>query len=94
MLKEAIRPSAIAAVITVLVSIIALAGISKKQGRGKTLSIVTIVPAIGAVVAFFMLENLSSPMVFLNAWSWLFVGVLAVQVFILAMTKQKSSDNE
>jgi len=86
--------NAIAAVITVLVSIIALAGISKKQGRGKTLSIVTIVPAIGAVVAFFMLENLSSPMVFLNAWSWLFVGVLAVQVFIFAMTKQKSSDNE
>ena len=86
--------NAIAAVITVLVSIIALAGISKKQGRSKTLSIVTIVPAIGAVVAFFMLENLSSPMVFLNAWSWLFVGVLAVQVFILAMTKQKSSDNE
>ena len=86
--------NAIAAVITVLISIIALAGISKKQGKGKTLSAVTAIPAIGAVVAFFMLENLSSPMVFLNAWSWLFVGVLAVQVFIFAMTKQKSSDNE
>ena len=79
------------AALTALLSVIALAGIVTKSKGDKKSSIIraiTLIPAISAAVAFFLIENLSLAMGWFNTWTILFAGIAILQIVLLTNTKR------
>lgn len=79
----------------VLGSIMALVGaFGKKQDKDakskRVVGLITLVPAIGAAILFFAVEDLSAKMVWLNTWTILVTIIAVLQVALVA----KARDNE
>ncbi len=78
----------------VLGSIMALVGAFGKQDKDakskRTLGLLTLIPALGAVVLFFIVEDLSAKMVWLNTWTIL----LAIIAVLQAVLVVKARDSE
>ena len=53
-----------------------------------------LIPAIGAVVAFFLTEDLSSKMVMTDKWTLLMIIIAAVQIAVMIIAKNKKEDAE
>ena len=83
--------NAAAAIITTLLSLMALAGLRRKtdeeDGRAP-LRLFTIIPAAVALVAFFATETLSAPMVWVNMWTWLFGAAVILQIILVAAARR------
>ncbi len=84
--------------LTALISIILLLawlGKSKNaDNRHGLLRALTLLPAVGAVVAFLMLEDWSLPMTFVNVWTWLMIGILAVQIVLAVLATRHNQPGE
>ena len=52
----------------------------KRKGVTRVLSLI---PAIGSIIAFLLTENMRNPMVFVDRWTWLMVLIALVQVCLL-----------
>ena len=48
--------------------------------------------AAAAVIAFFLVEDLSGSMGWFNVWTWLFAGILVVQAIVATLTMKTSND--
>lgn len=81
----------ILAALTVLMSLISLAGLVTKSKNSKRASIIrgiTLIPAIGSVIALFLIENISLAMGWFNAWTILFAVIAAIQIALLGSAKR------
>jgi uncharacterized repeat protein (TIGR02543 family) len=58
----------------------------KRKGIFRLLSIL---PTLGAIIAFILTENMSLPMVFVDRWTWLMVVIAVVQVIVAVLTLKK-----
>jgi uncharacterized repeat protein (TIGR02543 family) len=61
--------------------------------RSKAFRWLTLVPAIGAIVAFLLTEDMSNPMVFTDQWTILMVGIAVVQVLVIGFGFQKKKQD-
>ncbi len=92
----------ILAIGTALVSMGLLIGYFKKQQqqngsesdqkRKGFMRIFSLVPGIGAIVAFILTENMQNPMIIVDMWTLLMVGIAAVQGVVLYLARKNSED--
>jgi hypothetical protein len=86
--KEWSLVNVILAGVTALISLIALAGIRKdSEKKAKVLRVLTLVPAIGAVVAVLLIEDFSAKLGWFNVWTTLFAAIIVVQAIVMASSK-------
>ena len=84
--------AALAGFIAIL-SVVALAGIRRKDADNNVgARLFTVVPAAAAVITFFLVEDLSGSMGWFNVWTWLLAGILAVQAIVATLTMKTSND--
>ena len=77
--------------VAVVMSIITLAGVRGSEGRAKWLRILTIIPAVGAIVAVLTVEDFTSSLGWVNGWTLLFIAIAIAQTIL--MTSVKPADN-
>lgn len=85
--------NAVLAGIITLMGVIALAGIRRQKGNHTVARVLTLAPVVAAIVAFFLVETITSSIAWVNVWTWLFAGILAVQV-ILTSIARRTANNE
>lgn len=84
--------AALAGFIAVL-AVVALAGIRRGQADNNTgARLFMIVPAVAAVMAFLVAEDIGGSMIWFNAWTWLFAGILAAQAIVATLTTKTAND--
>ena len=54
----------------------------------------SLIPAIGAIIAFILTEDMSNPMVMVDKWTLLMVISLAIQVGVAILAKKKEDDED
>ena len=77
--------------VAVVMSIITLAGVRGSEGRAKWLRILTIIPAVGAIIAVLTVEDFTATLGWVNGWTLLFVAIAIAQTIL--MTSVKPADN-
>jgi len=84
----------ILAILTALMSIIILlAWLGKDKdddNRHGLLRTLTLVPAVGAVIVFFLTEDWTLPMRFVDIWTWLMAAILVVQIVLIVLVMRHS----
>ncbi len=65
--------------------------VRKKRGFWR---VVSLIPAIGAVIAFILTENMLLPMVIVDRWTLLMVAIALVQVVVTALSKKRDEEQE
>lgn len=84
--------AALAGFIAIL-AVVALAGIRRNEADNNTgARLFMIVPAAAAVIAFFLIEDISGSMGWFNVWTWLFAGILVVQAILATLTTRTAND--
>lgn len=73
--------------VAVVMSIITLAGIRGSEGRAKWLRILTIIPAVGAIVAVLLVEDFTASLGWMNGWTLLFMVLVIAQAVLRANVK-------
>ncbi len=63
----------------------------KKRKRRKLLGLI---PAIAAIVAFVLTENIFSPMAFVDKWTILMIIILVVEALVCYFTRKKDEDQK
>ncbi len=63
----------------------------KKKGIFRLLSLI---PALGAVIAFFLTENMLNPMTIVDEWTLLMVAIAVVQVVVVIVSRKTEKDEE
>ena len=58
----------------------------KRKGVTRVLSLI---PAIGSIIAFLLTENMRNPMVFVDRWTWLMVLIALVQVIVCIFARKE-----
>ena len=61
----------------------------KKKGVWRVLSLI---PGIGAIVAFILTENMRNPMVFTDRWTLLMVIIAVIQVIVAILAKKEKDE--
>ena len=61
----------------------------KKKGVWRVLSLI---PGIGAIVAFILTENMRNPMVFTDRWTLLMVNIAVIQVIVAILAKKEKEE--
>ena len=61
----------------------------KRKGVTRVLSLI---PAIGSIIAFLLTENMRNPMVFVDRWTWLMVLIALVQVIVCIFTRKEKEE--
>ncbi len=96
----------ILAVLTALGSVLLLIGYfgKKEKNNGEytvnkkgVWRVFSLIPAIGAIVAFILTENMGNPMVFTDRWTLLMVVIAVVQVIVAILAKkdkEKADEDE
>ena len=88
---------------TALVSLILLLEFSRKNEetvsesdtkRKGFMRLLSLVPAVGAIIAFILTEDMRNPMVFTDQWTLLMIGIAAVQAVVLYLAHKDSTDTE
>ena len=93
-------PAMIRTVIMGLALIIGFARGDSENDEGETVirrlkrKFIGLVPAIGAVVAFLLTEDLSSKMVMTDKWTLLMIIIAVVQIAVMIIAKNKKEDAE
>ena len=94
----------ILAILTALGSVLLLIGYfgKKKKEDGENVQytvnkkggwrVFSLVPGIGAIVAFFLTESLSGSMVFTDRWTLLMVIIAVIQVIVAILAKKKKEE--
>ncbi|OYX53904.1 hypothetical protein B7Y92_01195 [Candidatus Saccharibacteria bacterium 32-50-13] len=84
--------AALAGFIAIL-AVVALAGIRRTETDNNTgARVFMLVPAAAAVIAFFVIEDLTGSMIWFNVWTWLFAGILVVQAILATLTTRTAND--
>ena len=56
--------------------------------------IISLLPAIGSVIAFILTENMRNPMVLVDRWTLLMVIIAVIQVLVMMLSKKKVEETE
>ncbi len=62
----------------------------KRRGIARILSII---PAVGAIVVFILTEDMTQPMQITDNWTWVMAAIALVQTGVAALTIKKRDDN-
>lgn len=54
----------------------------------------SLVPAIGAVIAFILTEDMRNPMILVDRWTILMVIIAVVQIVVAFLSKKKTEEPE
>jgi hypothetical protein len=86
------------ALLTTLASIVVLiARLSKSKdvsNRHSMLRTLTLVPAVGAIVTFLLIEDWSLPMGFVNSWTQLMISILVLQIVLVILTMRHNQQKQ
>lgn len=82
----------ILAIVTVIGAVVLVIGYF--AGYQTIWRLLSLIPAIGGVVAFFLTEDMSLPMAFVDSWTLLMVIIAVVQVVIAIMAMKDKEDDE
>ena len=90
---------------TALVSILLLIGFlgkKKKEDENENVEytvkckgvtrVLSLIPAIGSIIAFLLTENMRNPMVFVDRWTWLMVLIALVQVIVCIFARKEKEE--
>jgi hypothetical protein len=82
------------AIATTLTSVVVLFGLlsTDRKNNRTWLRVATIVPAVAAVVAFFLTEDWSLPVAFVDSWTILMLVILAAQIALTVFAVRKAED--
>lgn len=72
------------AVVASVTAIVTLAGVRGSEGRAKWLRILTIIPAVGAIVTVLAVEDFTASMGLINGWTLLFMVLVIAQAVLRA----------
>ena len=61
----------------------------KRKGVTRVLSLI---PALGSIIAFLLTENMRNPMVFVDRWTWLMVLIALVQVIVCIFARKEKEE--
>ena len=67
--------------------------VTERNRRG-ALRLASLIPAIGAIAAFLLTENMANPMVLTDGWTVLMIIFLAIQTGVAILAARKDSDRE
>lgn len=84
-------------ILTVLASLLMLLGvIGKKRGRNNKSfwRIASLIPAIGALAAFVLTENMKLPMAMVDRWTLLMVIIAVLQGIVAVMSKKQNESED
>ena len=84
-------------ILTVLASLLMLLGvIGKKRGRNNKSfwRIASMIPAIGALAAFVLTENMKLPMAMVDRWTLLMVIIAVLQLIVAVMSKKQNESED
>lgn len=73
--------------VAVVMSTITLAGVRNAEGRAKWLRILTIIPAVGAVITVLVVEDFTAKLGWINSWTLLFLALVIAQAILRASAK-------
>ena len=69
-------------------------GETRDRNRRGALRLASLIPAIGAIAAFLLTENMANPMILTDGWTVLMVIFLAIQTGVAILAARKDSDDE
>ena len=84
----------LSALATALLSLIMMIGYFRARDRKGILRFASLIPAVAAVVAFLLTENMANPMILTDEWTVMMVIILAIQAGVALLVGKKDSDNE
>lgn len=93
----------LSAIVTALLSLIMMvryfrAGREENEERIESrkgiFRLASMIPAVGAIAAFIITENMANPMVLTDRWTAMMIIILAVQAVIALLAAKKNNDNE
>ena len=62
--------------------------------RKGAVRLASIIPAIGAIIAFILTEDMTNPMIMTDKWTIMMIVILAVQCIVAIAAKKKSDDTD
>ena len=62
------------------------------DNRHGVLRVLSLVPAVAAVIAFFLTEDWTLPMKFVDVWTWLMLVIAVVQVVLMVLATRHNQD--
>ena len=66
----------------------------REESRKGALRFASLIPAIGAIAAFILTENMANPMILADRWTLMMVVILAVQTGVAVLVGKKDSNDE
>ena len=69
-------------------------GETEDRNRKGAVRLASVIPAIGAIAAFLITEDMSNPMILTDRWTILMVIFLAIQTGVAILAAKKDSDSE
>jgi len=69
-------------------------GEEREIKRKGLVRLASLIPAIGAIIAFILTEDMSLPMILVDKWTLMMVVILAIQVGVAILAKVKKEDAE
>ena len=97
----------ISALLTALLSLIMMAryfrarreeneetGELEERNRKGDLRLTSLIPAIGAIAAFILTENMANPMILTDRWTVMMIIILAIQTGVAVLVGKKDSSNK
>lgn len=73
--------------LAVTMSVAALAGVRGSEGIGKWLRVLTLIPAIGAIVTVLVVEDFTAKLGWVNGWTLLFGLIVIAQAILMVSAK-------
>ena len=83
----------LSALATALLSLIMMIGYFRARDRKGILRFASLIPAVAAVVAFLLTENMANPMILTDEWTVMMVIILAIQTGVALLVGKKDSEN-
>ena len=66
----------------------------RDRNRKGILRAASLIPAVGAIAAFLLTENMANPMILTDGWTTLMIAILTVQAGLAILVGKKDSDEE
>ena len=64
------------------------------RNRKGSLRLASMIPAIGAIAAFILTENMANPMILTDRWTVMMIVILAVQTGVALLVGKKEHNEE
>ena len=66
----------------------------EKQVKKGLWRLISIIPALIAIIVFIFTEDMTLPMIFVDKWTLLHVVIALVQVVVMVLCKKKKDEND